>query len=195
MHTSIRTLLLLLLWLSPILAVGQDCDVLKSGSASEAVEYLRHVGDEAAAASCVNQAFHQIASLPPEQAIPLLVERLGYKRPLSEGERHGIFMHGDGPNVLCPAVHELAALGNFAEHALVHFIAENKDAPRIERDNALYTLLLIHHGNAMGIIETLTRESKGLEDAAADARLRAAAKDATKWCDDRIRAKCEDAQK
>lgn len=150
MHTSIRTMLLLL-WLSPVLAVAQDCNGLKSGSASEAVEYLRHVGDEAAAASCVNQAFHQIASSPPEQAIPFLVGRLGYKRPLSEGERHGIFMHGDGPNVLYPAVHELFTLGKPAEPALLHFIAENKDATGTERANALYTLLLIHHGNAMDV--------------------------------------------
>jgi HEAT repeat protein len=193
MQTSIRTMLVVLL-LSPIFAVGQDCEALRSGSASEAVEYLRHAGDEATAAPCVIQAFHQIAISPPEQAIPLLVERLGYKRPLSEGEQHGIFMHGDGPNVLYPSVHELSALGKPAETALVHFIAENKGA-RNERDNALYALLLIHHGNAINVIETLMGESKSSQGTAADARLRAAAKEATKWCDDQIRTKCESIQK
>ncbi len=67
----------LLLALSSVVAVGQDCDALKSGSVSAAVEFLRHAGDEAGAPSCVNQAFHVIASSPPEQALPLLVERLG----------------------------------------------------------------------------------------------------------------------
>ncbi len=195
MNTSVKAVLLLLLWLSPISAVGQGCDALKSGSTAAAIEYLRHVGDDATAAPCVSHAFQQIASSPPEQAIPLLVDLLGYKRPLSEGERRGIFMHGNGPNVLYPAVYELYTLGKPAESALLRFMAETKDAGRIERDNALYTLLLIHHGNAMDVIEALTKASHASENGDARARLRVAAREATKWCDDRIKVKCEDLQK
>jgi hypothetical protein len=86
-------------------------------------------------------------------------------------------------------------LGKPAETALLHFIAENKDAAKIEQGNALYALLLIHHGNAIEVIETLTTESKSSEVAAASARLRAAAKEAAKWCDDEMRMKCESVQK
>ncbi len=104
-------------------------------------------------------------------------------------------MQGDGPSALYPAVRELFVLGKVAEPALVHFIAEPRDATRIERDNALYTILLIHHGNAMDVVQTLTRESKASKDTAAGDHLRDAAKDASKWCDDRIRVKCEDIQR
>jgi hypothetical protein len=185
----------LALSLGSMFATAQDCDPQRSGSPSEAIEYLRHVGDDPAAVTCINLAFHQIASLPPEQAIPLLVERIAYKRPLSEGERQGIFMHGKVPDVLYPAVHELYSLGKPSETALLRFIAENKDATKTARENAIYTLLLIHHGDGLSVVEALAQESKATDDAAARARLRSAARDAAKWCDDRVRVKCEDAQK
>jgi hypothetical protein len=194
MYTLVTTALLALS-LSPILAAGQECEALKSGSPSAAIGYLRHTGDDTTAKPCVDRAFRQIASAPQEQAISLLIDLLGYKRPLSEGERLGIFMHGDGPNVLYPAVHELYALGEPAEPALLRFVAGIKDAGRIDRENALFTLLLIHHGNAMDVVEILTKESNASGNDSARARLQAAARDAAKWCDDRIRVKCEDIQK
>jgi hypothetical protein len=194
----IKTILPLALLLSSVSAVGQDCAALTArgeSTPSEAVEYLCHVEDDPAAASCVILAFHQIASSPASEAIPLLIERLAYRRPLSEGERHGIFMHGKVPDVLYPAVHELYSLGKPSETALLRFIAENKDATKIEKENAIYTLLLIHHGDGLSVVEALAQESKASDDAAVSARLRNAAKDASKWCDDRVRVKCEDAQK
>ena len=100
MYKSIEMIVAFAILLSSAFITAQECDALKSGSASEAIEYLRHVGDDPAAVTCVNLAFHQISGLPPEKAVPLIVERLAYKRPLAEGERHGIFMHGNGPDVL-----------------------------------------------------------------------------------------------
>lgn len=113
----------------------------------------------------------------------------------ARGERLGIFMHGNGPNVLYPAVHELYALGKPAEPALLRFVAGIKDAGRIDRENVLYTLLLMHHGNAMDVVEILTKERNASGNDSARARLQAAAKDAAKWCDARIKVKCEDIQK
>ena len=52
----------------------------------------------------------------------MLIERLAYRRPLSEGERLGVFMHGNVPDVLYPAVHELYSLGEPSETALSRFI-------------------------------------------------------------------------
>ena len=120
------------------LAAGQECEALKSGFPSAAIGYLRHAGDDTTAKSCVDRAFRQIASAPQEQAISLLIDLLGHKLPLSEGERLGIFMHGNGPNVLYPAVHELYALGKPAEPALLR-LSGIKDAGRIDRETP-YTL-------------------------------------------------------
>jgi hypothetical protein len=176
-------------------SVGQDCDSLKSGSTASAVDYLQHAGNDAAAARCVQVAFRQIGSSPPEQAIPLLVTYLGYKRPLNDGERHGIFMHGDGPAVLYPAVHELNPFGYAAEPALADFIGNSADGKGTEIDNAIYTLLLIHHGNALAVIEKLHKDSVSAASAETRDRLQRAARNALKWCDEAWQAKCEDALK
>ena len=146
------------------LAWAEECSALVTGSADDAIKYLRHAKDEAAAASCVKTAFHQIAGLPSEQAIPILISFLGYKRPLNEGERYGIFMQGSGPNVLYPAVHELFLLGKTAEPELVNFIGQRNDVKGTEVSNTLYALLLIHHGNAVDVIKTLAEARKASED-------------------------------
>jgi hypothetical protein len=177
------------------LAIGQECDALRSGSAAKATDYIQHAGKDAGAAACVQVAFHRIASSPPELAIPLLINYLGYKRPLNDGERHGIFLHGNGPAVLYPAVHELYVLGDAAESALVTFIGTNKSGTRTELDNALYTLLLIHNGSALAVIQELHKESTSSASMETRDRLQDAARDGLKWCDERWRSKCEDALK
>jgi hypothetical protein len=177
------------------LAKSEECEALKSGSILDVTDYLRHARDDAADAICVRKAFHQLAGLPPEQAIPLLIKYLGYKRPLGEGERQGIFMHGNGPEVLYPAVHELYVIGNGVEPQVMKFIGQSPDATVTELSNASYVLLLIHHGNVIEVIKTLVQASSASGDNATSQRLQAAAKDAVRWCDDAGRKRCEDALK
>jgi hypothetical protein len=181
--------------LASVFSAGQECDALKSTSAPAVTEYLQHVGDDPAASSCVEAAFHQIATAPPELAVPTLITYIGYKRPLNKGERLGIFMHGNGPNVLYPAVHELFVIGSPAEPALIGFIAKNKDNAGPESKNAVYTLLLIHHGDVVSVLQELHKASVSSTSDEARDRLQGAARDALKWCDERAHAQCEDALK
>jgi hypothetical protein len=75
-------------------AIGQ-CDDLRSASVEQATSYIEHAPDDAASAKCVQIAFDVIGSLPTEQAVPVLLKYLGYKRPLNDSEQHGFFMHGN----------------------------------------------------------------------------------------------------
>jgi len=184
--------LLAVAWLLPTVT-AQECAAVKLASAEQAANYLQHAGSNAEAAECVQVAFRQIANSPVEEAIPVLIRYLSYKRPLNEGERNGIFMHGKGLDVLYPAVHELYTLGAPAESALVHFIAEDKNATGAARENALYSMLLIHHGNALAVIQRLHSDSAASASAEAIDRLQAAAKAALRWCDERWQTRCEDA--
>ena len=161
--------------LSPGL-IAQECENLKIASVVDATDYLRHAGDDPAAAGYVQLAFHQIAISPPDKAIPLLVTYLGYKRPLNAGERNGIFMHGNAPSVLYPAVHELGALGDAAEAAIVSFVAERKDGSSVELENALYALLLIRHGDAVAVIQELRKKAATSPNSEMKNRLEIAAK-------------------
>ncbi len=122
--------LLVVAWLLPTTVTAQECAVVKLASAEQAANYLQHAGRNAEAAECIQVAFRQIAKSPAEEAIPVLIKYLSYKRPLNEGERNGIFMHGKGADVLYPAVHELYTLGAPAESALVNFIAKDSNEMR-----------------------------------------------------------------
>ena len=104
-------------------------------------------------------------------------------------------IEGQPPPSGYPAVHELYVLGDAAESALVTFIGTNKSSTRTELDNALYTLLLIHHGDALAVIQELHKESANSASMETRDRLQDAAKDGLKWCDERWRSKCEDALK
>lgn len=101
-------------------------------------------------------------------------------------------MHGNGPSVLYPAVHELFLIGSSAEPFLLNFIAENRDNDDMAKQNALYTLLLIRHGNVISLIRELRTRSKSSITPIARERLEAAAKEAMKWCDGQSKTKCED---
>jgi len=195
MHASMKETLLMTAFAVSTLSAGQECETAKDASIEKITAYLQHTGDDAAVAPCVQATFHHIASLPPEQAIPLLLAYLAYKRPLDEGERNGFFMHGKGPDVLYPAVYELYSIGDPAEAPLVSFIARSKDNAELGVKNALYTLLLIHHGDAVSVVQGLHKASLSSTSEEAGDRLQGAARDALKWCDDRARAQCENVLK
>jgi hypothetical protein len=194
MRPAMKIVTLSIAYLLPVAALGQECTALRSATVEDAAEYLQAAAGRSTSAACVQLAFQLIAASPTEQAVPLLIENLGLKRPLNNGERRGIFMHGNTPENLYPAIHELFTIGPPAEPKLIRFISHTHDEKDVERHNALYALLLIHHGNAMGVIDSLMKVSKATVEAGDSGRLRAAAADvASKWCDERIRQRCEDA--
>ena len=195
MRASMKVMLLMAAFLIPTLSAGQECEAAKDASVEKIIEYLQHVGDDPAAAACVQVAFHHIAALPPEQAIPLLITYLGYKRPLNESERHGFFMHGKAPDVLFPAVQELYSIGSPADPALIGFIAGNKDSLGLESKNAVYTLLLIHHGDVVSALQELHRARVSLTSDDVRDRLQAAAREAMNGAMTWALAQCEDALK
>jgi hypothetical protein len=191
MSNSVKLLAVLIGCLLPSEVISQECRSLASGSATVATEYIEHTDDNPDAASCVKLAFHQIAVGPPAESIPVLINFLSYKRPLNKGERSGIFMHGKGPSELYPAVHELGGLGPDAEVALIGFIPSKEDSNSLEIENALYAILLIHHGNVVGVIQRLRAEAENSDGPTARNRLKVAARTMLRWCDDRSRPECE----
>ncbi len=196
MRVSPKIILLAVALVFSTVSVAEECEAVVATAPIEKVtDYLQHVGDGPAVAACVQVAFRRIGSLPKEQAIPILITYLGDKRPLYESERHGFFMHGKSPDELYPAVQQLYLLGSAAEAPMIGFIRKNKDNKGEEVKNALYTLLLIHHGDVLPVVQELHGSSKTSTSSEARDRLQNAAIDAAKWCDERARSECEDALK
>jgi hypothetical protein len=63
----------------------------------------------------------------------------------------------------------------------------------VESENALYALLLIHHGDVVAVIGKLLNARRTSTSREAGDRLQGAARSALKWCDERSKTQCEDA--
>ena len=112
------------------LCASQGCEELKLASATDAVNALDH--GEIKTAFCSRAAFQLIENLPQEEAVPILIKYLGFRRPISN-EPHGLRSQ-------YPAVDALWKLGPAAEPALIDFIARQEDEKGVQHANALEAL-------------------------------------------------------
>jgi hypothetical protein len=171
--------------------LAEECGKLKPGAGiGIAAEYLgsANIRQGQSRPECVKLAFGEITSAPPAEAIPVLVRYLGWRRPPDNAR---FSLQANSPDKLYPAVYSLFTIGAPAEEQLVTFIGESSDEKSVERNNAMYTLLLIHHGNGLGVVEALASRSKLSSDSDEKRRLRDAANDAMRWCEGQLRDKCE----
>ncbi len=144
----------------PGFCTSEECVALKSTSAASAVDYLEH--QQGKTAECAKAAFQLISHLPHDDAIPILIKHLGYKRPLTDAERHGFLIHGPLPEVLYPAVESLYEIGLPAELPLMDFVAQNERKDSVERKNALYALVMIRHSDMVPLIKAMHERSLSL---------------------------------
>lgn len=176
---------------SPLLSAAQTCTALAGGSITEANEYLRHPPSNASASSCVQFAIKRIASLPAEQAIPMLIGYLDLRKPPNENETRGFSFHAPWPSYWYPAVDALFHIGDAAAPELLDFIEQNKSASTVARDNAAYTLLLIKHSDVPSLLHIINERRSANSDPQADARLYAAGQYFVRFCIPRLKAQCE----
>jgi len=173
-------------------ALSQDCEALKFASAADAVNYLDVRQDPTA--ECVNAAFQLIQRLPQEDAIPILIKHLGYKRPHTGAENLGFYIHGPLPWLLYPAVEALYSVGLPAEPALIDGISRIEDNDSIDRANALYALILIHHSSILPLIRTMHQRSLSLRGTPSHDRLESAILELKgRYCYGKLKQECEKA--
>ncbi len=171
---------------------AQECTALASHSGKEAIAYLQTVTGDARTISCVFTAFQGIASLPPDQAVPVLIKYLGYERPLLDSEKHGVFLTMDRGN-LYPAVQALFNIGSLhrgaVEPLLLTYLGEDHDEQGFK--SGVYLLYVLRHTPAA--IEDLKARWTKTTDPAVSQRLHEAAQALMNWC--LPRKMCEDAAK
>ena len=171
---------------------AEECEALKFASANDAVNEVEQ--GRIQTATCAKAAFQLIRHLPEEEAIPILIKYLGYKRPQTDAEKHGFYIHGPSPDVLYPAVESLYDIGSPAESRLIDAIARNDSKDSIEYKNALYTLVLIHHSDMVPLLKALHGRSVELAGTPEGARLESVAQDVKKQhCQGKLQAACDNA--
>lgn len=179
------------LWGLPKLSPAQECDALQSHSSQEAIKYLQAIQDDQRTRSCVHTAFKDISSLPSDQAVPILLLYIAYKRPLTDLEKKGVSFSRD-PGNLYPAVQVLFDLGREAvEPSLITFLGQEASSDPQSFENAVYLLRALRHGDVLAALNDLKARRAVTADAAVNLRLRAAAQALNKWCDPLWKEKCE----
>jgi hypothetical protein len=174
--------------------ISEDCEALKGASGFDAVSFLER--GQVQTAECSKLAFQLIQHLPKDDAVPVLIKYLGYKRPQSDAERHGVSASGGFKEVLYPAVNALYAIGIPAEPALIEVVAQNDRKDSIERKNALYTLELIRHGDTVALLKSMHEHCLSLGDTPEGANLESAIQELKRRrCHDKLAQPCEDALK
>jgi len=152
-------------------------------SATDAVNALDR--GEIRTAFCSRAAFQLIENLPQEEAIPILIKYLGFKRPISNEVQHGL-------RSPYPAVDALAKVGLAAEPTLIDFIAQQEDDNSLQRANAVEALDLIRHGDVVPTIKLMRERSASLAGTPAANRLDSAAQFMLKtYCPGKLRQRCE----
>jgi len=197
----LRPFILRLLMLEVLLTLGfssvcfaESCTDLKSASGFDAVSYIEH--GQVKTAACAKVAFRLIQHLPKDDAIPVLIKYLGYKRPLSYAEQHGVSTSGGYQEIMYPAVNALYAIGLPAEPALIEVVARSEGKESIERKNAMYTLELIEHGDTVALLRVMHNRRLSFGDSTDGANLESAIQELKKRrCHDKLAQLCEDALK
>jgi hypothetical protein len=175
----------------PKLSPAEECDSLQSHSSQEAIKYLQTIQGDQRTRSCVHAAFKEISSMPSDQALPILLQYIAYKRPLTDIEKKGVSFSRD-PGNLYPAVQVLFDLGRDAvEPSLITFLGQEASSDPQSFENAVYLLRALRHGNVLAALEDLKAKRSVTADAAVNQRLRAAAQALNKWCDPLWKEKCE----
>jgi hypothetical protein len=170
---------------------AQQCQTLQSHSSEDAIAYLQAQQTIAPNIICVRAAFKVISLLPSEQAIPILLQYIDYKRPLTDIEKKGVSFTRD-PGNLYPAVQILFDLGrDIVEPSLITFLGQESSNDPQRFENAVYLLRALRQGNVLAAMGDLKARRVLTTNVAVNSRLRSAAQALNKWCDPSWKDKCE----
>jgi len=170
-----------------------QCTALKEDSSTqELLEFLRsskELPQEKRDGECIDFAIRHLEHKPSPEAETLLIDYLGFERPLSQAERAGFMLHGPiTESNTHPAMGTLLTFGKSAVPALLSSIEESPS--EAFRGTATHTLMLIFRDQPPMGIEYLKQRSTHAEPINA-ARLKEAARTAIQWCGDKYKQQCD----
>src|SRR5262249_29026664 len=191
----LRFLAAVAFWL-PSLAigsVGQECARFDENyTRDQLLAFLNQQLHDKTDQDCIVFALRKLGTTEPApvSAAPVLAEYLDYKRPLTEGEKAGIFRRPPIISELYPAAGALFLTGKGVLPLLVKIIGESATSD-IKRQNAVFTLMGIsREDDRLGV--ALLKDAAAKANNPSDAqRLSDAARDAVRWCASQKRAECE----
>ena len=174
-----------------------ECAALSAGSSAEGLIGFLRASKKLQAGrqdqECIQFALEHLAYKPSPDATAVLVDYLGFERPLSDAERDGFMFHGPRSNIAgyYAASSTLFTFGRSAIPALVSAIETRESS--VVRHNATYTVMQIFRRQPVDGIQTLKQELAKLPLGKAATNVKNAIQEAIRWCDEGHQKECESA--
>jgi len=120
-------------------AVGQECPSLNNALPAELLSFLSATEPSQDNAECLTWAIKSLGTQKYEAAIPVLAKFLDFKRPLSDLEKKGFYLHLPSVWEMYPAADALDRFGEKALPTLINVI-KGESGSDVARQNAIAVL-------------------------------------------------------
>lgn len=174
---------ILMISILPSRSFGQECITLKDGDI-QLLEFLKETKRTRKESACIVYAIKELWAHEYFDAIEVLTTYLDFENPRKSD------INARTISRTYPATEALFAMGNQSLPALLKILSSEKPSQKA-RDNAIYTVMMIHRTNMPQGVKLIKTAAIHAETSLAKEYLNKAAEAAIEWCIDQQRTRCE----
>jgi hypothetical protein len=171
---------------------GQECDKLRTATDPELVSYLKDSIPNRDNAECMTLVIQKLGDDRYEPAVATLARLLDFRRPPTERERQGLYLHAQGIWEIYPAANSLVHIGTKSLSAMSDVIRTDSSSV-MARENAVFVWMEIHKYEHPKAVALLKQEMDKTPEVAARNRLQWALAKAFDWCNPDEKDSCRTA--
>lgn len=169
---------------------AEPCNQLQNASSDELISYLRVGTFGHDDSECPEFAIRTLGRRHYEPAIPSLVKMLDFRRPLTEREKQGLYLHIQSIDEIYPAANALEDLGEKALPAVLDAIKATSTSA-VARANAVFVWMTVYKSESPKGVSLLRMELDRAEDSTTRENVRWALSKGISWCNPRDKVECE----
>jgi hypothetical protein len=166
----------------------EPCKSLHGATLDVLISYLDKAHPNDGNAECVTYAIVGLGRERYEPAMPALAKWLGYRRPLTTEEKHGVKDHPRTTGNMYPAVGALDEFGKKSLPVVLDVIKSS--ASTAARESAVSVWMFVYSDRAPKGVALLRQEARGTSDPTVRQNLRWALEKAPIWCSPKEKARC-----
>jgi len=171
---------------------AQDCVQLHDTGADQVISYLNTVEPNPGNQECISFALSRLGTLRYEPAVSVLARWLDFRRPPTDREKQGLYLHAQTIDEIYPAASALEELGQKALPEVLSVIRSDS-SPKTARANAVFVWMEIYKSESPKGVTLLRQEADRSGVPREKQNLQWAVTKAVGWCNPPDEALCRQA--